>query len=143
MSFIPVECRERLLAMRKAADKYIEKIVDNPTEINYTTLAIRVWKPGKFDAGDVRMYEGIPYKCVQPHDSTGNEGWNPSATPALWMQYHGTEKQYARPWVAPAGAHDMYRTGEYMIWTDGAVYRCVFDTVYSPTDYASAWEKVE
>lgn len=142
MSFIPEEYRERLLAMRKAADKYIEKIVDNPTEINYTTLAIRVWKPGKYDANDVRTYEGVPYKCVQEHDSTGNDDWNPVATPALWMQYHGTEKDYARPWVAPTGAHDMYKAGEYMIWTDGTVYRCVMDTVYSPAVYAQAWEAV-
>ena len=32
--------------------------------------------------------------------------------------------------------------GEYMIWTDGAAYCCLTDTVYSPADYPSAWEKV-
>lgn len=143
MSYIPEEYRARLQAMRKAADKYVEKIINDPTEINYNILVIRPWKPDKFDMNDVRTYDGTPYKCVQAHDSTGNDGWNPAATPALWMQYHGTEKQYARPWVQPTGAHDMYKAGEYMIWTDGAVYRCTMDTVYSPEQYAAGWQKVE
>ena len=143
MSFIPDQYRRPLEAMRKAADKYIEKIVDSPAEINWIILAIRKWKPGKYNSGDVRIYENIPYKCVQSHDSTSNESWSPAETPALWMQYHGTEKQYARPWVAPTGAHDMYKKDEYMIWTDGSIYRCIVDTIYSPTDYALAWEKSE
>ena len=46
----------------------------------------------------------------------------------------------ARPWVAPQGAHDMYRAGEYMVFTDGKVYRCLSDTNFSPTDYPQAWE---
>ena len=88
------------------------------------------------------MYEGIPYKCVQAHDSTGNSSWNPADTPALWMQYHGTSAETARPWIAPTGAHDAYKAGEYMIWTDGATYRCLSNTTYSPGDYAAAWEVV-
>ena len=59
------------------------------------------------------------------------------------MQYHGTTQETARAWAEPTGAHDAYKAGEYMIWTDGAVYRCVSDTVYSPEAYAQAWEKAE
>ena len=44
------------------------------------------------------------------------------------------------PWVAPTGAHDMYLTGDYMVWTDGTVYLCKENTAYSPEDYAAAWE---
>ena len=38
------------------------------------------------------------------------------------------------------GAHDMYRVGEYMIYTDGKTYQCKQDTNFSPEDYAQAWE---
>lgn len=135
--------RSDAMKIRNALDNLVAKIVESPAEVNENLMAIRPWTEGAFYVGDVRTYDGTPYKCVQAHDSTGNDGWNPAATPALWMQYHGTEKQYARPWVHPTGAHDMYKTGEYMIWTDGTVYRCAVDTVYSPTAYAQAWEKVD
>ena len=38
------------------------------------------------------------------------------------------------------GAHDMYKSGEYMIWTDGNTYKCISDTNFSPVEYAQAWE---
>ena len=34
-----------------------------------------------------------------------------------------------------AGAHDMYKAGEYMIWTDGTVKKCLRDTNFSPDEY--------
>lgn len=134
--------RKQLFDIRKALDGFVNKIVDSPVEINEHLSAIRPWKPGVYSTGDVRMYEGIPYKCVQAHNSMANALWTPSATPALWMQYHGTTAETARPWIAPTGAHDMYKAGEYMIWTDGAIYKCLADTIYSPADYAQAWEQI-
>ena len=137
------EQRNQLIALRKALDNFVTKISDTPAEINDNEIVIRPWQPNTYSLGDVRVYENIPYKCVQAHDSTGNDAWNPPATPALWMQYHGTSVESARPWLAPTGAHDMYKAGEYMIWTDGKTYLCKMDTVYSPTDYSQAWTKVE
>lgn len=46
----------------------------------------------------------------------------------------------ARSWEQPTGAHDMYKVGEYMIWTDGTVKKCVQDTDFSPDEYPDAWE---
>ena len=132
--------RAQFFEMRKALDGYVAKIADSPAEINENPAAIRLWHEGVYEVGDVRMYEGAPYRCVQAHDSTGNPGWNPDVA-SLWMQYHGTTAETARDWIPPAGAHDMYRAGEYMVWTDGTVYRCVSDTVYSPEAYGAAWEK--
>lgn len=134
--------RAQFFAMRKALDGFVAKIAENPAEINEHPEAIRMWHPGVFVTGDVRMYEGIPYKCVQAHDSAANSEWTPKSTPSLWMQYHGTSAATARPWIAPAGAHDMYKAGEHMIWTDGLTYRCTSDTIYSPADYPQAWEVV-
>lgn len=137
------EQRNQLIALRKALDNFVTKISDAPAEINDNQIVLRPWQPNTYSLGDVRVYENIPYKCVQAHDSTGNDAWNPPATPALWMQYHGTSVESARPWLAPTGAHDMYKAGEYMIWTNGSIYKCLIDTVYSPTDYSQAWTKVE
>lgn len=49
---------------------------------------------------------------------------------------------HALPWIAPTGAQDMYKSGEYMVYTDREVYKCLQDTAYSPTDYAQAWQAV-
>lgn len=136
------EQREQFFAIRRSLDGFVRKIADSPAEINDNPAAIRTWKQGAYAVGDVRSHRGVPYKCVQAHDSTGNPGWTPDTAPALWMQYHGTTVETARAWVAPTGAHDVYKAGEYMVWTDGAVYRCVTDTAYSPEDYPAAWEAV-
>lgn len=135
--------RKQFVEIRKALDGFINKIADNPAEINDNPAAIRIWMPGAYVAGDVRIYEGIPYKSAQAHNSAANPEWTPAENPALWTQYHGTSIETARPWIIPTGAHDMYRVGECMIWTDGSVYRCISDTIYSPADYAAAWEKAK
>lgn len=41
------------------------------------------WQAGKaYKAGDSVTYNGVTYKCVQPHTSL--TGWEPSNVPALW-----------------------------------------------------------
>ena len=133
--------RALLRKARQALDAYLPTLADIPARVNESADLLRIWQPGSYAAGDLRAYKGIPYKCVQTHDSTANTGWTPDAVPALWMQYHGTSRSTARPWLAPAGAHDQYKAGEYMIWTDGAVYEALSNTVYSPDQYAQAWRK--
>lgn len=125
---------------RETVRAAVPLMADSAALINGVAALLDVWTPGVYSVGDVRVYAGAPYRCVQAHDATGNEGWTPDAVPALWMQYHGTSVSSARSWVQPAGAHDMYKAGEFMVWTDGAVYRCVSDTSYSPAECAQAWE---
>ena len=64
--------REEFIAIRKILDSFIAKIADSPVEVNESVIVIRKWHPGVYNIGDVRLYEEIPYKCVQAHDSTGN-----------------------------------------------------------------------
>ena len=134
--------KAKLSAYRMAMDAAVENVREDVAAINRVAALVRPWTPGAYAVGDVRVYDGTSYRCVQAHDSSANPGWTPGATPALWMQYHGTTPETARPWVAPAGAHDMYRAGEYMIWTDGQMYKCLQDTNFSPAEYAQAWEVV-
>lgn len=141
MSYLSEAQRAQLFEMRSAMDKFIAQAAEDAGQINGHMAAIRPWKEGAYAIGDVRLYGGVPYRCVQAHDSTGNPTWTPDAAAALWMQYHGTSAESARAWVSPAGAHDMYKAGEYVIWTDGTVKKCLTDTAYSPETYPQAWEE--
>ena len=68
----------------------------------------------------------------------GNSAWYTFNRPL-----HGKSVETARPFVPVQGSHDMYRTGEYMIYTDGKTCHYLQDTNFSPDDYAQAWEIVE
>ena len=93
------------------------------------------------DSGEVATHPetGYPYECMTAYDGTVQQDWTIDNR-ALWKPWHSRDPEYALPWVAPTGAHDMYKAGEYMIWTDGKVYECKQDTNFSPTEYAQAWE---
>ena len=100
-----------------------------------------VWKPDIYSVGDVRTDPdtGYPYECILAHDSEVNTGWTIKER-TLWKPWHSRSADYALPWVQPTGAHDMYHSGEYMIWTDKKVKKCVQDTNFSPDEYPAAWE---
>lgn len=127
-----------------------ESIIEQVKENEDKTLGIAcmtlfdVWTQDNYKVGDVRTdpNTGYPYECIQAHDSTVNTDWDITVR-TLWKPWYSRSLEYALPWVAPTGAHDMYKTGEHMIFTDGKVYKCLQDTNYSPTEYAQAWEVQE
>lgn len=102
-----------------------------------------IWERGNYAAGDVRTDPdtGYPYECHTPHDSVSNPGddWT-IKNRALWKPWHSRSAEYALPWEAPTAAHDMYKAGEYMIWTDGTIKKCLRDTNFSPEEYPQDWE---
>lgn len=102
-----------------------------------------VWTKGKYEVGDIRTNPttGYPYECILAHDSTVNTDWTIDVR-TLWKPYHSRKKEYALPFEAPTGSHDMYKAGEYCIH-DANIYKCIQDTNYSPIEYAQAWEWVE
>lgn len=144
-----VSTLEQVEAERDAAQAEVEKaqsavrevlpaIVDNAGAVNAALPLLPKWDGAlHWQVDDICAHGGVPYRCIQAHDAQA--GWTPDATPALWTQYHGTSKGTARHWIAPTGAHDMYRAGEYMVWTDGNVYRCLTDTAYAPDAQPEAW----
>ena len=94
------------------------------------------------EVGEVATHPetGYPKECIMAYDGTVQQDWTID-TPTLWKPWHSRKPEYALPYEAPTGAHDMYKAGEYMIWTDGYTYRCLQDTNFSPVEYAQAWEK--
>lgn len=108
------------------------------------------WELGAFSVGDIRSATvqdtgKQPWKCRQAHDTFVYPDITPSGSAwrTFWIPFHGTTPETALPWVAPTMAEDMYKSGEYMIWTNGRTYRCKSDTNFSPDEYAQAWEVVE
>ena len=102
------------------------------------------WESGNYVIGDIRNAKGQTWECFQTHDNAIYPDINPnnSAWFTFWRPLHGTSIETARPFVPVQGAHDIYKVGEYMIWTDDCVYKCIMNTNYSPSDYAQAWELV-
>lgn len=100
------------------------------------------WAEGAYTVGDIRNAKGQTWECFQGHDTATYPDINPenAAWFTFWRPLHGTTPETARPFVPVQGAHDMYRTGEYMVYTDGKTYRCLSDTNFSPEDYPQAWE---
>lgn len=98
----------------------------------------------QYEIGDVRLHPvtGYPRECILAYDGTVQPDWTID-TPTLWKPWHSRKPEYALPWESPTGAHDMYRSGEYMVWTDGRTYLCVEDTNYGPEEYPQAWKMEE
>lgn len=124
----------------------IEKIKsseDKTLGIQFMAL-FPVWERGNYAEGDVRTDPdtGYPYECIVAHDSITNTGddWT-IKNRALWAAWHSRKKEYALPWEKPeTGTSGIYHVGEYMIWTDGTVKKCLRDTNFSPEEYTADWE---
>ena len=114
---------------------------DKTLGIQYMAL-LPVYVQNKYhDVGEVALHPetGYPRECILAYDGTVQQDWTID-TATLWKSWHSRKPEYALPWEAPTGAHDMYKEGEYMIWTDGTVKKCVQDTNFSPDEYSQAWE---
>lgn len=126
----------------------IQAVLTQIAESEDKTLGIQcmalfpVYVQNKYhDVGEVALHPetGYPRECILAYDGTVQQNWTID-TATLWKSWHSRKKEYALPWEAPTGAHDTYKVGEYMIWTDGTVKKCVQDTNFSPDEYPGAWE---
>lgn len=95
------------------------------------------------EVGEVSTHPetGCPYECMTAYDGTVQQDWTIDNR-ALWKPWHSRKAEYALPYEAPTGAHDMYHAGEYMIWTDGTVRRCKADTDRGPDVMPDNWDTV-
>lgn len=93
------------------------------------------------EVGEVATHPetGYPYECMTAYDGTVQQDWTIDNR-TLWKPWHSRKKEYALPYEAPTGAHDMYKAGEYMIWRDGIVKKSLRDTNFSPEEYPADWE---
>lgn len=98
---------------------------------------------GAARGGEVYTARGQVWECIQGYDNAVYPDIVPGGT--AWGTFHrplhATAPEQARPFVAPTGAHDIYKAGEYMTLGE-TLYKCLQDTAHSPTEYANAWEAV-
>jgi hypothetical protein len=107
-----------------------------------------------YDVGDVfntRAYEELSSQTWECHQAI-NPAHNPGVVPgsSAWFTFfhplHGKSRMTARPFVQPQyGTTDIYKQGEWMIFTDGDYYECIAPngTNFSPVDYPGGWRKDE
>lgn len=103
------------------------------------------WVPGDHHKGEIYNADGQTWEVFEAYDNEdhpdiwpGKKAWHTFNRPL-----HGTTPETARPWVKPQhGAADIYRAGEYMIWTDGSACRCARNTNFSPEEYPADWQIV-
>ena len=101
------------------------------------------WTPGDHKVGEIYNTGGEQtWECYQAYDNAVYPDIRPGE--AAWYTFnrplHGKSPETARPFVPVQGAHDTYKAGEYMIYTDNKLYKCLSETNFSPDDYAQAWE---
>ena len=133
---------EEIAAMQTAAVAALRFVTLDNDRLAASALYPK-WVVGQHAAGEVYTAREQVWECIQAYDNAaypdivpGNAAWGTFHRPL-----HATTSEQARPFVAPTGAHDIYKAGEYMT-LDGTLYKCVQDTAYSPTEYAAAWEAV-
>lgn len=123
-----------------ALDEVLPILTDEQAET--VPDAFPAWAAGIAYSQGVRVrYDGVLYKCVQPH--TSQEDWTPDKTPALWTRIG--EPGEIPVWVQPTGAQDAYNTGDKVHYPtiDDPVYESTIDgNVWSPADYPAGWEEV-
>ena len=129
---------------RIAVETAISCVTDDDKRIKVSAL-YPDWESGNHAVGDIYNAAGQTWECYQAYDNAIYPDIHPGQ-PA-WYTFnrplHGKTPETARPWVTPTGAHDIYKSGEYMIFTDGKLYECKQDTNFSPAEYAGAWEEVD
>lgn len=131
-------------AIRYSRERLMGELIeseDKTAGISYRGL-IPIYRQNQYhEAGEIATdpVSGYPYECMTAYDGTVQQDWTIDNR-TLWKPWHSQKKEWALPWETPTGAHDMYKTGEYMIWTDGTVKQCLEDTNYSPEEYPQAWK---
>lgn len=131
---------EEITAMQAAATVALRFVTVDNDRLAVSALYPK-WVKGQHTAGDIYTARRQVWECIQSYDNAAYPDIVPGAV--AWGTFHrplhATTPEQARPFVAPTGAHDMYKAGEYMT-LDGVLWKCLADTAYSPAEYADAWE---
>ena len=67
------------------------------------------WEPDvKYEAGNLRKYDGQLYRCIQAHTSQAD--WTPDVSASLWTRAADPAEEWPE-WSQPVGAADAYDQG--------------------------------
>lgn len=82
------------------------------------------------------------WTLIQPHNAADCSG-RPSTLRALWGLAHTTDPAKAKPWVASYGTSGLYAVNEVCLWTDGHIYRNLYDGNEYPPQTQGAEDRWE
>ena len=128
-----------LLELAQKLRPYIEKAAASLTDED-ALEAINLfanWQSNKVYTKDERVnYEGILYKCLQPH--TSQDAWTPIAAPSLWAKVLIPDANVIPDWEQPDSTNP-YMKGDKVMF-NGQVYESAIDNnVWSPAAYPAGW----
>ena len=84
-------------------------------------------------------YEGILYKCLQPH--TAQSAWTPVAAPSLWAKVLIPDSDVIPEWEQPDSTNPYMRGDRVMF--EGQAYESTIDNnIWSPTQYPGGWKQI-
>ena len=79
--------------------------IDEVTASENASMFLEWDEKSSFEAGNIRIRDGFLYQCLQDH--TGQAGWEPENTPALWKQFSINENGILN-WSQPISVEDAY-----------------------------------
>lgn len=99
------------------------------------------WHPNEQYVLDQRVkYEGILYRCLQPH--TSQENWTPTAAPSLWAKVLIPDENVIPEWEQPDSTNP-YMKGDKVMF-EGHVYEsAINNNIWSPSAYPGGWTLIE
>ncbi len=86
--------------------------------------------------GDIRQYNGLLYRCAQPH--TSQSDYTPSKAVSLWTRISDPTQEWPE-WIQPTGAHDAYAKGAKVSHNGKHYVSTAPDNVWEPGVYG--WEE--
>lgn len=131
-----------LVELARKLRPYIEKAALSLDDVD-ALEAIDLFPQWKTDFSyekDAKVrYEGILYKCLQPH--TSQENWTPVAAASLWAKVLIPEPDVVPDWEQPDSTN-AYQIGDKVRF-EGKVYENLIDNnVWSPAAYPTSWREV-
>ena len=91
------------------------------------------WESGvQYDAGNLRAYHGVLYKCLIPH--TSQDDWTPDVSPSLWAIAADPTQEWPE-WVQPLGSEDAYKAGDKVSHNDKHWISDVNANIWEPGVY--------
>ena len=101
--------------------------------------AFTPWQPNvKYEAENLREYEGALYRCISGHTSQAD--WTPDVTASLWKKVGDPREGYPK-WSQPISSFDTYKKGD-KVTHNGQKWISEYDAnVWEPGVFG--WKNVE
>lgn len=131
-----------LLELAQKLRPYIEKaalFLDDEDALEAVNLFPNWIENTEYKQNDKVRYEGILYKCLQPH--TSQTDWYPTAAPSLWTKVLIPDANIIPEWEQPDSTNP-YMIGDKVMF-EGEVYESLINSnIWSPAVYPAGWKKI-